>query len=580
MRYKNVLIGFILLFSPAIVNAQSPTMASPFVHAKKVYVDQKSKIIYWPISIPFYIRLAVSEEEGASSYLLQNTSGSSSTNLSEHVVRGVKIEMSGPQFIRWYNCATKDTVLFKFFADGDAPNSTANMSGAAKYVAGDKVIYGRGLKCTISSEDSMVGVKDTYVSIDGRGFEPYRTELYFDQEKDYNLRFYAVDLVGNASSPKELKFTIDLTPPVTKHKILGHVIENILSPQNTIRLNSFDELAGVKRTYYKFDSQNEYSVYLGSPIKLNKLSNGTHKLIYYSEDHVNNVEDTSSYRFYIDTIPPTVNILIDGDKYHSTKKVYVSAQSQVKLKATDNKIGVDRIEYAINSKDFQTYTKPFTLQANRSNYEIVYRAIDKLGNISNPRRWILNMDVTAPQSSIKFIGVSYEQRSIVWITSKTKISLSSHDDKSGVKNIKYQIGFDQEKNYSGPFSLDKEGKYELKFWSVDNVNNSEAKQKLRIVVDNTPPSIIVNFSVASIDTTKSNDGSILEVFPCNTSIFLGATDASASSEGIWYSINGRSEKKYKTPLTFRKEGNYKLIIRSRDRVNNESIKIVSFLIKD
>jgi hypothetical protein len=157
--------------------------AAPLQHKKKVFIDEQEKYIYWPMSMPFWVRLTPSPEENAPSYLLQRIYPKSNAELDEYMKKGIKLELTGQQFIRWYNAVTDETIYLKFFADGEAPVSDETLKGAPLWTAGEKLFYGKGLTGTISAQDSVSGVEQVYVSIDGNEFEPYAGKITFDREK-------------------------------------------------------------------------------------------------------------------------------------------------------------------------------------------------------------------------------------------------------------------------------------------------------------------------------------------------------------------------------------------------------------
>ncbi|RLF51151.1 MAG: hypothetical protein DRN11_03290 [Thermoplasmata archaeon] len=127
-----------------------------------------------------------------------------------------------------------------------------------------------------------------------------------------------------------------------------------------------------------------------------------------------------------------------------------------------------------------------------------------------------------------------------YVTSSSVISLSASDNVAGVKTTYYRIwngswhpapgtGVGIGNNfsiYSGTFSLKKEGKNYIEFYSEDNAGNVEAINNETLIVDNTPPSITsinvnpssqvvggyVNISCCVVDSGVGVDGVYLEVY--------------------------------------------------------------------
>ena len=57
-------------------------------------------------------------------------------------------------------------------------------------------------------------------------------------------------------------------------------------------------------------------------------------------------------------------------------------------------------------------------------------------------------------------------------------------------------------------------------------------------------------------------------------------DNSSGIAGIWYTLNDAKEQVYSTPLMFKDEGNFSMVIRLQDNVGNSSSETLRFVIKD
>ncbi len=585
---KTVIICFILvLFIPVHAGfAGSPPSreektTAPPPHKKKIFIDEKEKRIYWPMSMPFWVRLTASPEKDAPSYLLEKVHTKSPADSKQYMEKGIKLEVEGHQFIRWYNAITDETTYLTFYADGDAPELEAALAGAPLYKAGEKVFYGKGLKCTVSARDKISGVEGVYISMDGAAFVPYTGELAFDTGKDCFLRFYAVDRVGYASEPKAVRFTVDLTPPETRRQVHNNFSGDVLSTGTTIQLAGEDETSGLKDIFYLLDDQKEPSLYRDEKITLDRLADGEHRLHYYSVDNVLNMESKKTYEFYLDRTPPVAESRFAGDHHRENGVDYISPRTEIELSAADNKIGVERIEYMFGGDRYLTYSGPFKTPFKSGEHMISYRAVDRLGNVGPATGLPVRMDGTPPTSTGTIVGKKFQQRDTTWITRNTTIELSAADDASGVRGIYFQLG---EKNeyrlYTGPISITEEGRYLFKFYSADHVDNRESEQPYIIIVDNSAPTMMKTFSVPKTGTVPDEQGGEIDVYPRYTSLFFGAVDNSAGIAGIWYSVNGAREQAYSIPLVFKEEGNFSLVLRLQDNVGNARSESIRFIIKD
>ena len=545
-------------------------------HPHKVFVDAPNNKLYWPMDKPFWVRLAVSPDADAPSYLLQRVTPDSEISTEKYDKQGIELEIQNGQFIRWYNYVTKQNTNLEFYSDGDPPITKATCSGAPTYVDGLKTFYGVGLHCALASEDDLSGVETTYQSLDGAPYAAYAKDLVFDREKPVVFRYYAVDRVGYAEKPQALKFIVDLTAPTTTHAIAGNAIGTVLSTQAKFTIASTDALSGVSIVRARFDKQ-EFAPVKDGQVTVESLPDGDHTLSYYAVDRVDNRETEHVVPFYVDRIPPTVGADVVGDLFVAPGGTrYVSSRSQIKLSAQDNKIGLDKIEYSLDAAAFQPYGDLFLLPAHAGPAKLSYRASDKLGNMSAVATLPYTMDLAPPESTYHITGPMYHERTDFYITSASHVELTSTDDLSGVQKIEYMSeDAPQPQTYSSILAFPKEGRRLLRYWGTDRVNNRELERGLALVTDNTPPDIFANFSLTSTPTT---DAQGLPVYRRLTSLFLAATDNASGVRKIYYSFNGGKETDYSTPIVLDHDGTFDLLIRAEDNLGNQSTKHVRFAV--
>ncbi|MBN2520942.1 MAG: hypothetical protein JXB17_10585, partial [Bacteroidales bacterium] len=469
--------------------------------------------------------------------------------------------------------------------------------GAPKFYKEGKLYFGRGLQVKISSNDLVSGVDNTYVSLNGDAYKKYNNKINLNNEYENRLLYYSVDHVGNFEEPISKDFFVDLTAPETKFSITGNVIENVLSADAKIELSSSDNLSGVKHIKYKIGKDGTEKIYT-SPIALSTLKDGETEIQFYAVDNVDNAEEIKStsdpgsssqgdasspggsiagISLYVDRIAPEVNIEILGDKFED-KYTFVSERSRIKLSATDNKAGVEKITYGINIPSrTHEYTEPFPLLSNSGVQYINYGAMDKVTNWTPRITKAVYLDKTAPVSGIAFIGSKFWNRDTLFITKDTKIKLNSSEQESGIQLIKYQIDNKALDNYSDPLTCEKAGLHKINYYAIDNVNNKEEENIKEFVVDNDAPVIKCTFSVESIGE-QEKDGNKYLVFPSNTLVYLGATDNASGVSTIQYKLNG-GELQTKTQIGYFKPGTFELEIIAKDVLNNKSTEVVLFIIE-
>lgn len=581
---------FLLITSALIVHSSATEpvkKATVLDHPQKVYVDKETKKLYWPLGKPFWVRLAESADSTAKSYLLSDEIDSVRTDSGTRLDgsnlgdKGVRLDVTGKQALRWYNMVTGEKHALRFFSDGDAPKTEVKFQDIPKYVAGSNTFYGKGLTLELSAQDKLSGLDQIYTSINGAPYQPYKSALSFTAEMVYDISFYAVDKVGNVSVPQTTSFAIDLSAPTTRISVANSYTSKdgkvILSKMQNLSLIGQDSLSGVKETFYRLKSNEKFDLYK-TAISLRNFQDGEYQISFYSVDNVGNQEAPKSFSFVIDNVSPVANVSFEGDVFEFKKgQLIISPRTLVKVDAKDTRTEVGSIEYSINNSAFIPYKSPVPVSTNPGKHLIAVKATDKLGNTSPATNLSVTLDSKAPQSSHSFNGPMYKNNYIVCITPQTKINLSSLDDLSGVKAIQYSFQGDKPNNYVEPFPIATEGSYILKFRGVDKVNNEEEIQMIPVMVDNTPPVLTETFSSPKL--TVSGDTAISH-FQKSTTLFLQATDNASGVAGIWYSIDGKREDKYEKPVRFDKKGKYSVRIRAMDNVGLVSEKTLAFAIED
>ncbi|MEQ8323088.1 MAG: Ig-like domain-containing protein [Vicingaceae bacterium] len=485
----------------------------------------------------------------------------------------------------------KFEIKYEIYADGLAPVTNSKFYGAPKYITGGKTYYGQGLKVDLTSRDGVSGVEKIHYSINGNAYAAYTSTLVFGDQKEYNLYYFANDNVGNAEKTRTRAFTVDVSPPVSKHEIVGISYKgNIISPSTKFKLSASDDVSGEDVTYYTFEG-NELMVPRGYEISVSTLPDGNHTFTYYSIDRVKNVETKKKFEFYLDKIPPVNTVTIEGDQHRKNGRMYVSERTKVKITATDNHAGVEKITYRLDGASEQTYSTPFNIPSVGGIRSINFYATDNVKNRNRSKsvasaigESAIYMDKRNPTTGITYGNPQFFDRDTLFINSKTKIYLKSSDYESGVKKVAYSVN-GSDATYTAPFTIAAEGYQTILFQATDNVNNLEQEKESHAFVDNTPPEIFHNFSIEPIGSKKKG-GKDLKVYPNYTRLYLGATDKHCGTETIRYSMNDAPYYDYSSPYTldvsevrrFAKNKYHKVEVKAADKLGNESTEVIEFFV--
>jgi hypothetical protein len=392
----------------------------------------------------------------------------------------------------------------------------------------------------------------------------------FAREMAYDLRFYAVDKVGNAEAVRQENFTVDTTPPRSQHKIEGAFYGTQLSPQSIISLNSIDHLSGVKEIRFAFD-ENKKQKYIHqlTANSFNNLNEGEHTLSYSAVDNVGNTETERTFTFFYDPAPPTVSLQILGDLFEAGNQTFVSSRSQFQLDAKEDVNEVKKIIFQIDNGKKAEYSKPVSFPQTEGMHSITYYCLDFVDNKSAVQKKIVILDKTAPVTNFHFEGSYYADGKQQFISPNTKLVLNTADNKAGVKSVYYKLDQNSWKVYSQPIIVNDFGNYQFKYYAQDNVNNNENLKTVTFFVDSVKPQI----------TIKPDKTAGQGKLPTNALIYLSAEDAHTGIERITYSINGGREQLYRGPISgFRSGETVEICVTAYDRVGNSAKKTITYLI--
>lgn len=585
MKLSSLLIKKTLLLLCTIMTLNALGQDS-LKHEIKHFTGNDGKL-YWNRYLPFYLTISPTPNSRAGVKL--------ESKKTQKYANPAYWDSEGLHYIRHSYAVDPETkktiipntdVIWEIYADGIAPTTKITTSKANKYKKDGIDIFGKSLVITLSATDKLSGIEKTYYSINEGKWTEYTDSIRFESEGEYQFKYYSVDNVGNAENYKTFRFFIDMKPPASNYVVTGIALEgNILSSNTIMTLSSTDSTAGMAKIYYQLDKAPE-ALYTGGKLPIANLSNETHVLTYWAVDNVGNVEEKQTFEFYLDKFAPILTGDVLGDRYIVNNQVYFSGRTKMKLTAVDNKAGIKQTMYSIDGENFHPYEQPFYLPNIQGIHTVRYYAIDNVGNntqLSEKVNYQLDtykynvnkiyVDLVGPTLRHSFTGDNFRARDTLFVSSKTKITLSGSDKESGLRYLSYSINDTlEETKYETPFTISKSGFNKLEYFGYDNVNNRN-KNSFHIIVDNDPPELKYNFSVAPVGNKD-----YIYIYPDYVMLYLAASDIKVGTKAIYYSINGAAEKEFSRFIDkFAPKTKYTIKIRAIDKLNNENTQEITFL---
>ena len=324
------------------------------------------------------------------------------------------------------------------------------------------------------SEPSILKINNKKMPLNNLSF----SKIYALKKGENIFNLIAIDKAGNKTE-KTLKITyvFDQKPPEVE--IISPEENSYLKTEEiTIRGTVRDE-SGVK--YLRINGKDAVINGENWSISGIVLSEGGNTLSLETEDNTGN-KGTHSFKLYLDTIQPVINIEAPEDNYYTKDKKVLT-----KGEITDS----SPVELKINSGAVNLTDNRFSIQLNLNLGEnfIKYTAKDRAGNISE-KTLRITVDSIPPIIIIK----SHEDGDIVGENSIT-VSGEYIDDNLAEIKIGSATGDIIGKNFYIKNLFLQAGENNLIIKAKDRAGNS-SERTLKIIYDNTKPEITVESPVS------------------------------------------------------------------------------------
>jgi hypothetical protein len=273
-----------------------------------------------------------------------------------------------------------------------------------------------------------------------------------------------------------------------------------------------------------------------------------------------------------DTIPP-VTVIAFKPKRQVGSRIYVSGSTAFMLSANDTS-GVKETKYRIDNGSWNIYSSGFRLSTfPDGEHTISYYSVDNAGNVEAEKTITVVLDKTPPVTTMALSGPMYQVGSTTCVSTSTSLTLSPTDGASGVKETKYMVDEGSWSTYTTvlTFSSLSEGSHIIRYYSVDNVNNTEIEKTLAIFLDKTPPKI----SEASPTGTVSSTSVSFSVKVEDSG--SGVKEVRLIVDGVPRGLMSRSGNTYTKTLSL-SEGSHTWVVETVDNVGNTATQSYSFTV--
>jgi len=148
---------------------------------------------------------------------------------------------NGTHYIRTVDGETNRLISFKIFADGIAPKVNLSFKNTLLKNSRKRFYVEVGSKADIIAKDNLSGVQGVFVSIDNEDFTNTKT-VVFDKERDYNIKTFAIDNVGNISDTLRFNVITAVDSIVKIRNIYFDTNSSRLRPISKLELDEFAQV--------------------------------------------------------------------------------------------------------------------------------------------------------------------------------------------------------------------------------------------------------------------------------------------------------------------------------------------------
>jgi hypothetical protein len=434
------------------------------------------------------------------------------------------------------------TVLLQ--VDSSGPNCTADIGGAL----GKNSWYLSNAILNLSAMDSLSGVQAVYYRWDGGAWTLSVENVTFDEEGAHLVEFYALDLAGNQGATSTLRFGIDKTAPTCHLTIDGDIGENDWFVSSArISASCEDAISGPGEILMSIDG----GPWSNSTAEVQIHEDGVHQLRYYSVDQAGNQEVIKEAWVKIDLTGPSCWLNVSGP---SPKDGWFGAEVELSLVSIDPISGTNQSYYRLDEGNWALFEAPFTVGEGR--HVIGWYATDRAGNHGNYSSQAIDVDLSSPRTDPHLNGTGGNGG---WFLSNIGLTFDGEDQLSGLNRTMFKMDGAPWSEFTGPISVEGEGRHIILYYSIDRVGNVEGQRNLTIRLDLNAPST----AYLIIGNLGAGDWF---VSPVNLS--LSASDSVSGLSSTAYRLDRGLWQIYLAPIQVDVSGMHEVEFRSIDGAGN------------
>ena len=334
---------------------------------------------------------------------------------------------------------------------------------------------------SFTASDSGSGVASYWCRMDDqKDFKKCSNDITFRRLSDgkHQLEIKAIDSVGWSSEVYSYSWTQDRNAPTIEFTNMpSSITKNKEAVFEFLGINNLQEV-----TSYRCRLDSGSYEPCSSPYRSEKLSDGRHSFSVVGSDQAGNVSSPITYRWQVDTLPPTLAFSRKPDSITSSSRAVFSFFDQ------DKGSGVKRIQCRLDSGSFKPCDN-FSIftELSSGTHSLMATAEDHAGNPSHPPieyQWLV--DRSKPEITLVSVPDSRSD------SNQARFTFDAIDQISGIDKVECLLDGGSFKSCENPMDYNQlsEGDHSFSVRAVDKAGNISLVQSHRWFVDTKGPEIV------------------------------------------------------------------------------------------
>ncbi|HHQ48435.1 MAG TPA: hypothetical protein ENK19_06070, partial [Acidobacteria bacterium] len=360
------------------------------------------------------------------------------------VMRPIEGEVRAPQRgEHWLALVTRDALgavspvrWIQLIVDSESPQCQLSLDPApVEHPAGELWVR-PGTTVSLRAIDALSGPSSAELSVDGSVAASGASTASTTLEREGRTRIGGVcrDDAGNRSTAKEVKLTVDGTPPRGSLRLAGSQVERgdllVAAPDVRAEAQWSDDLSGVATTAIARDGTWQEGEHLEG-----RWQEGEHRVEARASDWAGNEATARTLAFVVDATPPSLSCSPESAASDSGGGVaWVPKGTVLRCTAEDTPAGVKKVEVSADGVAWSPAGETIALTAGG----VHVRATDGVGNVVRivpPYR----IDATPPSLEVVAPGGTRQDTGEIVLRRGEAVTVRAKDDGSGVARVEYRI---------------------------------------------------------------------------------------------------------------------------------------------